>query len=235
LGPEVRFYGGVNYGYGYGGVGFGGGRWNGGYFNYNTAVVRVNTTIIRNTYIDRTVITNVNMNRMSYNGGQGGINVRPNQTQIAAEHQKRFGPANTQVKQERVASQDKAKFASVNHGTPVHAALAKPAASIADFNHAVPAHGAKPVNLADLLLAQGIVCNRGSRPPRNDSVVENDVEQRLMNLDAAVVRNKAELAKAIHEEADPRPSGADHLRQRFLRDRRNQCFSFTRLAKLRQQ
>jgi len=106
----VGFYGGVNYGYGYGGVGFGGGRWNGGYFNYNTAVVRVNTTIIRNTYIDRTVITNVNMNRMSYNGGQGGINVRPNQTQIAAEHQKRFGPANTQVKQERVASQDKANL-----------------------------------------------------------------------------------------------------------------------------
>ncbi len=43
-GPQVGFYGGVNYGYGYGGVGFGGGRWNGGNFNYNTAVMRVNTT-----------------------------------------------------------------------------------------------------------------------------------------------------------------------------------------------
>ena len=42
-GPQVGFYGGVNYGYGYGGVGFGGGRWNGGNFNYNTAVMRVNT------------------------------------------------------------------------------------------------------------------------------------------------------------------------------------------------
>ena len=127
-------------------MGFGGGRWNGGNFNYNTAVMRVNTTVIRNTYVDRTVINNVNVNRVSYNGGQGGINVRPNQAQIAAEHQKRFGPANTQVQQQHLASQDKANFASVNHGTPAHAALAKPAASVADFNHAVPAHGAKPVN-----------------------------------------------------------------------------------------
>ena len=56
-----------------------------------------------------------------------------------------------------------------------------------------------------------------------------------MNLDAALVCNKAEFAKAIHEEADAGPSGADHLCQGFLRDLRNECFSFTRLAKLRQQ
>src|SRR5271154_540755 len=55
-GPQVGFYGGVNYGYGYSGTGYGGGRWNGGNFNYNTAVTRVNTTVIRATYVDRTVI-----------------------------------------------------------------------------------------------------------------------------------------------------------------------------------
>ena len=124
-GPQVGFYGGVNYGYGYSGVGFGGGRWNGGNFRYNTAVMRVNTTVIHNTYVDRTVINNVNVNRVSYNGGQGGVNVRPNQAQIAAEHQKRFGPANTQVQQQRLASQDKANFASVNHGTPVACGLSE--------------------------------------------------------------------------------------------------------------
>jgi hypothetical protein len=41
----------VNYGFGYGGVGYGGGRWNGGNFNYNTAVVRVDTTAIHAAYI----------------------------------------------------------------------------------------------------------------------------------------------------------------------------------------
>jgi hypothetical protein len=35
-----------------------------------------------------------------------------------------------------------------------------------------------------------------------DSVVQNHIEQRFMNPDAAVILNKAELAKAIHEEAD---------------------------------
>src|ERR1700722_11817073 len=44
-GDHVGFYGGINYGYGYGGHGYYGGEWRGGRFNYNTAVVRVNTTV----------------------------------------------------------------------------------------------------------------------------------------------------------------------------------------------
>jgi WXXGXW repeat (2 copies) len=36
-GSHIGFYGGVNYGFGYGGVGFVGGRWNGGVFAYNSA------------------------------------------------------------------------------------------------------------------------------------------------------------------------------------------------------
>ena len=44
-GPHVGFYGGVNYGFGYGGVGFVGGRWDGGYFAYNTAVLNVGVNI----------------------------------------------------------------------------------------------------------------------------------------------------------------------------------------------
>ena len=56
-----------------------------------------------------------------------------------------------------------------------------------------------------------------------------------MDPDAAVVFDKAELAKAIHEEADAGPGGADHLCQSFLRDRRNQVFRFSRLTKFGQQ
>src|SRR5580692_2947625 len=69
-GPHVGFYGGINYGFGYGGVGFVGGRWNGGVFAYNTAVMHVNATMIHNTYVDRTVVNNVTVNNhVSYNGG----------------------------------------------------------------------------------------------------------------------------------------------------------------------
>src|ERR1700677_1407043 len=37
-GPHVGFYGGINYGFGYGGFGYGGGRWDGGNFSYNRSV-----------------------------------------------------------------------------------------------------------------------------------------------------------------------------------------------------
>ena len=36
-GPHVGYYGGINYGYGYGGDGYDGGRWNGRQFQYNRA------------------------------------------------------------------------------------------------------------------------------------------------------------------------------------------------------
>jgi hypothetical protein len=45
-----------------------------------------------------------------------------------------------------------------------------------------------------------------------------------MDPDATVVFDKAELAKAIHEEADAGPGGADHLCKSLLSDRRNQGF-----------
>jgi hypothetical protein len=44
--------------------------------------------------------------------------------------------------------------------------------------------------------------NTATRLGDPDSVVQNDVEQRPVYADATVVFNKAELAKAIHEEAN---------------------------------
>ena len=43
-GPHVGFYGGVNYGYGYGGQGYEGGYWQGGHLYYNRAVNNVGNT-----------------------------------------------------------------------------------------------------------------------------------------------------------------------------------------------
>ncbi|HMH33406.1 MAG TPA: YXWGXW repeat-containing protein, partial [Puia sp.] len=77
-GPHIGFYGGVDYGYGYYGSGFTGGRWDQGRFRYNTAVLRVNTRVVHNVYVDRTVVVNDNRTtRISYNGGNGGIAARP--------------------------------------------------------------------------------------------------------------------------------------------------------------
>src|SRR5579863_8751958 len=47
-GPHIGFYGGVNYGFGYGGVGFVGGEWRGGVFAYNSAVANFGSVHITN-------------------------------------------------------------------------------------------------------------------------------------------------------------------------------------------
>src|SRR5580700_9936824 len=52
-GANIGFYGGVNYGFGYGGVGYEGGRWDNGAFFYNRSVN--NVTNVRNVY-NKTVI-----------------------------------------------------------------------------------------------------------------------------------------------------------------------------------
>ena len=78
-GQQVGFYGGVSYGYGYYGNGYEGGRWDNGHFFYNRSVNNVNVTVIHNVY-NTTVINSTVVNRVSYNGGSGGISVRPRAT-----------------------------------------------------------------------------------------------------------------------------------------------------------
>ncbi len=56
-GPQVGFYGGVNYGYGYGGNGYEGGYWRDNQFSYNTSVNNFGGEHYRNTY-NKTVIVN---------------------------------------------------------------------------------------------------------------------------------------------------------------------------------
>src|SRR5271170_7521677 len=115
-GPHIGFYGGVNYGYGYGGVGFGGGRWIGGSFAYNTAVVNVNRTVIRNTYVDRTVINTTVVNRTSFNGGGGGIQARASVQEASYAHENHFAATAEQQSHFQAAQADRSNLASVNGG-----------------------------------------------------------------------------------------------------------------------
>jgi hypothetical protein len=134
-GPHVGFYGGVNYGYGYGGNGFYGGRWEGGHFFYNSAVLHVNNTVVRNTYIDRTVIHTTVVNRTSFNG-PGGLQARPGPQEQAAMREQHVQPTSEQMSHEHFASTNRANFASVNGGRPANAAVARPMTSPNMGNHA---------------------------------------------------------------------------------------------------
>ena len=117
-GPHVGFYGGVNYGYGYPGVGFVGGVWAGSVFRYNTAVVNVNTAVVRNVYVDRTVIHNTTVvNRVAFNG-PGGITARPTPGEVAVAREQHFQATSAQLSHQNLAGQDHNQLASVNHGRP---------------------------------------------------------------------------------------------------------------------
>ena len=125
-GPHVGFYGGINYGFGYGGVGFVGGEWRGGHFAYNTAVVNVNRTVIHNTYVNKTVIVNNReVSRTSFSGGPGGINARPSREEISASHESHIQATRMQTSHEHLAASNRANFASENHGRPATAAMSR--------------------------------------------------------------------------------------------------------------
>jgi hypothetical protein len=122
-GPQVGFYGGINYGFGYGGVGYEGGRWEGGRFSYNTYVNRVDTTIIHNTYNSR--VTIVSENRVSFNGGAGGVEARPTPKEESYATEHHVGPVAAQTQHLQAARSNPELRASANQGKPPIAATAK--------------------------------------------------------------------------------------------------------------
>lgn len=124
-GPQVGFYGGIDYGFGYFGNGFVGGRWDHDHFFYNREVTNVNVTVIHNVYNER-VVNNTTVNRVSYNGGQGGVMARPTREQEAAAHERHLPPAAAQVRQVQAARGNRQLLASANHGKPPVAATARP-------------------------------------------------------------------------------------------------------------
>ena len=128
-GEEVGYYGGVNYGFGYMGIGFIGGRWHEHRFEYNTAVVRVNETIIHTTYIDRTVIREHEVDHdrhLAYAGGPGGIRHEPNQDERRAMQVQHLAPTRFQQQHIEAARNDHANYFNANHGRPQNVALARP-------------------------------------------------------------------------------------------------------------
>ncbi|CAN5508391.1 YXWGXW repeat-containing protein [soil metagenome] len=124
-GPRVGFYGGINYGYGYSGSGYHGGQWAGNVFRYNTAVSRVNTTVIRNVYVNKTVINNYGNARprgASFNG-PGGARAKASaqEQEVAPAERIEATPEQKKVREAAVKNPD--FHASRNKGKPKLAAV----------------------------------------------------------------------------------------------------------------
>src|SRR5579862_6610258 len=99
-GPHVGFYGGINYGFGYGGVGFVGGEWRGGVFAYNRAVANFGRVHVTDVYENRTIVTKntiVNNNRGSFNG-EGGVAAHASAGELQAEHEQHVEATSEQTR-----------------------------------------------------------------------------------------------------------------------------------------
>ena len=217
-GPHVGFYGGVNYGYGYGGSGFYGGRWEGGHFAYNTAVLHVDRTVIHNTYIDNTVIHNTTViNRTSFNGPHG-IDARPSGQETAAMRESHVQPTSEQMSHEHFASTNRANFASENGGRPANPAVSRPMTSPNFANHAAvnnnnnnrPAYNANNVNGH-----QNFNANVNANANNHQTFNANADNRRAYNNNAntsfkAPVNNEPHYAAAPHNESPHQGGGQPH-------------------------
>lgn len=127
-GPHVGYYGGIDYGFGYIGIGYFGGYWSGNRFFYNRAVTHVGGGI-RDVYERPVVYNNMRYgtqprNRVSYNGGRGGLNVQPRPTEIAASRERHEAAMPVQRQMRVEASQNRAQSFTANRGRPAEAVAA---------------------------------------------------------------------------------------------------------------
>ena len=84
----------------------------------NTAVTRVNTNVVHNTYVNKSVTNNMTANRASFNG-PNGVKAQPTaQQKAAAANAKKLPPTSQQLSRQQAAAKDRNLQASVNKGKP---------------------------------------------------------------------------------------------------------------------
>jgi len=145
-GPHVGYYGGVNYGFGYGGIGFAGGLWRGGFFSYNRAVMHVGMgggwgsrvyedhAVVERGFVDRG-------SHVAFSGGPGGIHHEPGREERLAEHDQHRGPSEVQQHHAEAARSDRTSYARNNGGHPAHGGVDRPlGGSRGEASHTMTSH-----------------------------------------------------------------------------------------------
>jgi hypothetical protein len=198
-GPHVGFYGGVNYGFGFGGVGFVGGEWRGGAFAYNSAVANFGGVHVTNVYENRTIVernTIVNNTHVSFNG-EGGISAHASANELQAEHEQHIQATSSQTEHEHFAAQDRSQLASVNHGAP-----GTPASSNVNAYHQVAQQHAQsqPISTADR--SAGKTYNPNTREANQDQRIANGLRSGQMTSGEAAKaeRTQSKIDQQVHND-----------------------------------
>ncbi|MGH6993263.1 MAG: hypothetical protein ACRED8_10965, partial [Caulobacteraceae bacterium] len=124
-GPEVGYYGGIDYGFGYFGEGYDGGYWRGHRFWYNRAVNNLGGARFAEVY--NAAPRGVRAGRASFNG-PGGANLREDPRQRAIASGPHIYGTAAQRRARMMARADPALGARRNHGAPAIAATRRPGA-----------------------------------------------------------------------------------------------------------
>jgi WXXGXW repeat (2 copies) len=200
-GPHIGFYGGVNYGFGYGGVGFVGGEWRGGVFAYNSAVANFGSVHVTNVYENRVIVTQntiVNVDHTSFNGG-AGIQVRPTPVEIQAASERHFEPTPNQVQHQNFAALDRAQLASVNQGRPATMATS----NINAYHEVAQQHAqSQPISASDR--SAGRNYNPNTREANQDQRIANGLRSGQMTSGEAAraERTQADIDQQVHNDRE---------------------------------
>jgi hypothetical protein len=198
-GPQVGFYGGVNYGFGYGGVGFAGGEWRGGVFAYNRAVANFGTVRVTNVYEDRIIVertTIVNTEHVSFNGGSG-LQVRATAVEMQAANERHFEATHDQVEHVNLAAQDRAQLASVNLGRPAMMA----SANVGAYRSVAREHvHSQPISASDRSVGRNY--NPNHREANQDQRIANGLRSGQMTSGEAAraERTQANIDQQVHDD-----------------------------------
>ncbi len=223
--PQVGFYGGVNYGFGYFGHGYEGGYWRGNRFWYNREVNNVTNVQIQNVY-SKTVINNISVNRVSYVGGPGGLTTQPTTEEQRVAHEHHTPPTAVQLQHRDSAAARPELSASVNHGKPEIAATSKPSNFESHVVGASRAGGPVNVHVRDLPKPQAAppaakpLGNEGLERQRQQSALQALQQQEREALAQMQERDHAYLSQ---QNANARAVAAmehHHLQQtQFMQQR----------------
>ncbi len=229
-GRHVGYYGGINYGFGYGGIGFVGGMWRGNTFAYNTAIMHINRDRIHNVYEDRAIIgrnTVARDSRVAFSGGRGGIDHPMSAQERSFANERHTAPTSFQNQHSQAAQNDRSSYFKSNNGRPSNAAAARP---LAAENHQAPtarpgAISSRPTGANNTFRQSPAQQNRPamqqSRPEaqqrpqqmqQRPQVQQRQVEQRPQ-MQQQRPQAQQRQAPQQHEQAQQRSGGESHERK----------------------
>jgi WXXGXW repeat (2 copies) len=200
-GPHIGFYGGVNYGFGYGGVGFVGGEWRGGVFAYNSAVANFGSVHITNVYENRVIVeqnTVVNVDHVSFNGGVG-IQAHASAFEMQAASEHHFEATAEQVQHVNFAAQDRSQLASVNGGRPTTMA----SANVGAYHAVAQQHiQSQPISANDRSVGRNY--NPNTREANQDQRIANGLRSGQMTAGeaAGAERTQANIDQQVHNDRE---------------------------------